>query len=395
VRWTATFSSRGGCFFQCRPAPPFVRVKHWARDRFEPPYLFDGRRSLGKSRILKRYRQRHRGQHLKLIIQIPCLDEELTLPATLRDLPSQIEGIDSIEILVIDDGSSDRTSEIALEHGVDHLVRFAANRGLGHAFAAGIDYALGEGADLIVNTDGDNQYCGSDIAKLVRPILEGRAELVIGDRQPDEIEHFSPTKKRLQKWGSRTVSRLARLDVPDVASGFKAYSREAASRINNLAEFDHTVDHVIQAGRRRIPTLSVPIGTNEALRESRLFSSLGEFIGRSAGILLRVYSSYGAMKVFSALGGLVMTLGVLLGLRFVYFFFFTDHHSLHVQSLILAAILMLAGFQMILTGIVADLINGSRSLLEDVSYRLRRLESRGGAESAGAERTGAGESRGD
>ncbi len=311
---------------------------------------------------------------MKLIIQIPCLDEEATLPATLRDLPRQIDGIDSIEILVIDDGSRDGTAQVALDHGVDHLIRFASNRGLGHAFAAGMDYALREGADIIVNTDGDNQYRGEDIEQLVRPILQGRAELVIGDRNPDDIEHFSATKKRLQKLGSRTVSRLAKLHVPDVASGFKAYSREAASRINNLADFDHTVDHVIQAGRRRIPTISVPIRTNEVTRESRLFSSVGEFIARSTGVMLRVYSSYGAMKVFAAVGGLVMSLGVLLGLRFVYFFLFTDHHSLHVQSLILAAILMLAGFQMLLTGIVADLINASRNLLEDVSYRLRRVE---------------------
>ena len=237
-----------------------------------------------------------------------------------------------------------------------------------------MDYCLREGADIIVNTDGDNQYCGADIEKLVRPILEGRAELVIGDRQPGEIEHFSPTKRTLQKLGSRTVSRLANLDVPDVASGFKAYSREAAARIHTFGEFDHTVDHVIQAGRRRIPPLSVPIRTNEASRESRLFSSVGEFIARSLGVMVRVYSSYGAMNVFSLVGSLVMAGGILLGLRFVYFFLFTDHHSLHVQSLILAAILMLAGFQMLLTGIVADLINGVRGVLEDVSFRLRRLE---------------------
>jgi glycosyltransferase involved in cell wall biosynthesis len=311
---------------------------------------------------------------VKLMIQIPCLDEEATLPATLRDIPRHIEGISNIEVLVIDDGSRDRTSQVARENGAHHVLRFAANRGLGNAFAAGMDYCLREGADIIVNTDGDNQYCGADIEKLVRPILEGRAELVIGDRQPGEIDHFSPLKRTLQKLGSRTVSRLANLDIPDVASGFKAYSREAAARINTFGDFDHTVDHVIQAGRRRIPTLSVPIRTNETLRQSRLFSSIGEFIARSLGVMVRVYSSYGAMKVFSALGSLVMAAGIVLGLRFVYFFLFTDHHSLHVQSLILAAILMLAGFQMLLTGIVADLINGTRSLLEDVSYRLRRLE---------------------
>lgn len=308
------------------------------------------------------------------MIQIPCFNEERTLPATLRDIPDRIDGIDVIEILVIDDGSHDRTSEVAREHGVDHVLRFAANRGLGNAFAAGIDFCLRHGADIVVNTDGDNQYRGADIAKLVRPILERRAELVIGDRGTADVEHFSPGKKLLQRLGSRTVSRLANLDVPDAASGFKAYSREAASSITTSTDFDHTVDHVIQAGRRRIPTLSVPIATNDKLRDSRLFDSVAEFIVRSVGVMVRVYSSYGAMRVFTAFGIGTVTIGVLLGIRFLYYFFFTDTGELHIQSLILAAILMLAGFQMILTGIVADLINSSRSILENVSYRLRRME---------------------
>jgi len=326
---------------------------------------------------------------LKLIVQIPCLNEEDTLPATLGDIPRRIDGIDEIEVLVIDDGSTDRTEEVARENGVEHILSFSANRGLGYAFAAGMDYCLRAGADIIVNTDGDNQYQGADIAELVKPILEGRAELVIGDRRPQEVAHFSFSKKWLQRLGSRTVSRLANLEVPDVASGFKAYSREAASRINMFTDFDHTVDHVIQAGRRRIPTVSVPIRTNEKLRESRLFSGVGEFISRSLSVMVRVYSSYGAMRVFSTLGGLSILVGVALGLRFLYFFFFTAHHGLHVQSLILAAILMLAGLQMILTGIVADLVNSSRSIQEDIAYRLRRLESdwsRGEEESETLER---------
>jgi glycosyltransferase involved in cell wall biosynthesis len=308
------------------------------------------------------------------MIQIPCLNEEETLPATLADLPKQIDGIDEIEIVVIDDGSTDRTSEVARKGGASHVIRFASNRGLGYAFTAGIDFCLKQGADIIVNTDGDNQYCGADVAVLVAPILEGRAELVIGDRQPDQVEHFSGSKKFLQKLGSGVVSRLANLEVPDVASGFKAYSREAAARITMLTDFDHTVDHVIQAGRRRIPTVSVPIRTNDKLRESRLFSGPGEFITRSIGIMLRVYSSYGAMRIFTSVGLAAFAFGFLLGIRFLYFYLFTDHHDLHVQSLILAAISMLAGIQMVLTGIVADLINSSRSLLEDVSYRLRRVE---------------------
>ena len=311
---------------------------------------------------------------MKLIIQIPCLNEQETLPATLNDIPREIDGIDQVEILIIDDGCTDRTVEIARQHGVDHILSFTGNRGLGHAFAAGFDFCLRNGADIIVNTDGDNQYHGGDIPKLVQPILEGRADLVIGDREPDKIAHFSWFKKKMQSLGSRMVSRLANLKVPDVPSGFKAYSREAAMRFAYSTDFDHTVDHVIQAGRKRIITVSVPIRTNEKLRESRLFSNVGVFITHSMSIMLRVYSSYRAMKIFSVAGLFVFGIGVLIGLRFLYFFFLTEHHDQHTQSLILAAILMLAGFQMILTGIVADLINASRAVLEDVSYRLRRME---------------------
>jgi glycosyltransferase involved in cell wall biosynthesis len=312
---------------------------------------------------------------MKLIVQIPCLNEEATLPATIRDIPRTIEGIHSVEILVIDDGCTDRTVEVAREMGVEHIVRFAGNRGLGHAFAVGIDYCLLLGADIIVNTDGDNQYAGHDIPKLIAPILAGQADIVVGDRQPETIAHFSRLKKQLQFLGSRVVSRLARAAVPDVASGFRAYSREAAMRLVCSTDFDHTVDHVIQAGRRRMILKSVAIDTNAQFRESRLFTSVWEFVLRSLGIMLRVYSSYRAIKIFTTVGLITMSLGFLLGLRFLLIFFFsTTTRELHVQSLILAAILLLAGFQMILTGIVADLINSSRSILEDVSYRLRRME---------------------
>lgn len=318
---------------------------------------------------------------MKLIVQIPCLNEEATLPATLNDIPRQIEGIDQVEILIIDDGCTDRTVEVARELGVDHVLSFTGNRGLGHAFSAGFDYCLRHGADIVVNTDGDNQYNGGDIPKLVKPIIEGRADLVIGDREPEKIAHFSWFKKKMQTLGSRVVSRLANLEVPDVASGFKAYSREAAMRFAFSTDFDHTVDHVIQAGRKRIITVTVPIRTNEKLRESRLFSNIGVFITHSMSIMLRVYSSYRAMKIFSAAGIICFGAGFMIGLRFLYFFFFTEHHHEHVQSLILSAVLMLAGFQMILTGIVADLINASRSVLEDVSYRVQRMELERSAES--------------
>jgi glycosyltransferase involved in cell wall biosynthesis len=313
---------------------------------------------------------------MKLIVQIPCLNEEATLPATLKDIPRVIPGIDEVEILVIDDGCTDRTVEVAREWGVDHIVSFTGNRGLGHAFAAGMDYAISHGADIIVNTDGDNQYFGGDIPTLCAPILEHRADLVIGDRQVDRVQHFSWLKKNLQTLGSRVVSRLAGIDVPDVASGFRAYSREAATRLVLSTDFDHTVDHVIQAGRKHIITISVPIRTNEKLRESRLFSNIGVFVTRSVGIMVRVYSSYRAMQIFTLTGIGTIVLGILIGLRFLYFFFFTAESNSHVQSLILSAILMIAGLQMILTGIVADLINASRAVVEDVSYRLRRSEER-------------------
>ncbi len=314
---------------------------------------------------------------MKLMIQIPCLNEEGTLPATLQDIPREIPGIDVVEVVIIDDGCTDRTIEVAKENGVDHIIKFPGNRGLGHAFAAGMDFCLRHGADIIINTDGDNQYYGGDIPTLVKPILEGRADLVIGDREPDKVEHFSPLKKFLQRTGSRVVSRLANLEVPDVPSGFKAYTREAAMRVAYSTDFDHTVDHVIQAGRKRIVTVSVPIRTNEKLRESRLFSNFWVFVTRSGGIMLRVYSSYRAMKIFSTAGLITFGVGFMIGLRFIWIWLVDNHGELpkdHNQSLILAAILLLAGFQMFLTGIVADLINANRAIAEDMSYRLRRME---------------------
>jgi glycosyltransferase involved in cell wall biosynthesis len=311
---------------------------------------------------------------VKLIIQIPCLNEEGTLAGTVADIPRAYDGVDEVEILVINDGSTDRTVEVAREAGVDHIVEFPRNRGLGYAFRAGFDACLKAGADIIVNTDGDNQYAGKDIAKLVQPVVAGHAEIVIGDRRTDTIEHFSFTKQALQKMGSRMISRLGNLNIPDVASGFRAYSREAAIQLSTFTDFDHTAEHVVEAGQKRFAVLSVPIDTNPKLRESRLFNNVSTFVVRSGLISLRTYTQYKALKIFMLFGSASFLAGFALGSRFVYYYLFTNEGHLHVQSVILAAILLLAGFQMFLTGIVADLIATNRSLLDDALKRVKSIE---------------------
>ncbi len=323
-------------------------------------------------------RQRHPPPFLeidvKVIVQIPCLNEEDTLPGTIADIPREFDGIDEVEILVVNDGSTDRTVEVARKAGVEHIVEFKRNRGLGYAFRAGFDACLKAGADIIVNTDGDNQYAGWDIAKLVKPIVEGKAEIVIGNRRTDTIEHFSLKKQSLQKMGSRMISRLGHLDVPDVASGFRAYTRDAAIQLSTFTDFDHTAEHVVEAGQKRFAVLSVPIETNPKLRESRLFSNVSTFVVRSGMISLRTYTQYKALKIFTIFGGLSFASGIALGARFVYYYLFTGEGDLHVQSVVLAAILLLAGFQMFLTGIVADLIATNRSLLDDALKRIKSIE---------------------
>lgn len=296
------------------------------------------------------------------------------LPAVIADIPRSIPGVDKVEVLVVDDGSTDGTGALAREVGADHVITFARNRGLGRAVAEGFDACLRLGADIIVNTDGDNQYYGGDILALIRPILDGRADIVIGDRQTDAIAHFSPAKRRLQRLGSAVVSRLATVDVPDVASGFRAYSRDAAVRLIHHGAFDHTVDHAIQAGQNRLAVVSVPIRTNPKARESRLFGTIGEFVGRSALISLRTYAMYRALRLFSLVGALTFLVGALLGIRFLYYYLFTDEGTLHIQSVVLAAILLLAGFQMVLTGILADLVATNRVLLEDTVRYLRDFD---------------------
>lgn len=308
---------------------------------------------------------------IKLIIQIPCLNEEKTLPATVADLPRKIDGVDIIEYLVINDGSTDRTVEVARELGVHHVIGFTNNKGLARAFCAGIDYALAVGADLIVNTDADNQYSGDDVETLVRPVLEGRADMVIGDRNTEAIAHFSPIKKRLQKWGSWVVRQVSGTEIPDTTSGFRAYSREAALRMNVVSEFTYTLETIIQAGKQSVAIDHVPIRTNEELRKSRLFRSMRGYVKRSAATILRVYTMYEPLKMFSYAGGILIVLGLIPGVRFLYLYL-TTGASGHIQSLILSAVLIILGFQVFVLGVVADLIGSNRKLIENVLYLNRK-----------------------
>ena len=310
---------------------------------------------------------------MKVIVQIPCLNEQEALPATLRDIPRQIEGVDELEILVIDDGSMDRTVEVAREHGVDHIVRLNKTHGLAKAFTAGLEASLRLGADIIVNTDADNQYRGTDMPRLIGPVLKGEADIVIGCRPIDDIEHFSWGKKVLQKVGSWVVSHLANLDVADVTSGFRAYSRDAALRINVLSDFTYTLETVIQAGKKDLTLICVSVGTNKVVRPSRLFSSTASYVKRSLGTIVRIYSMYEPLKVFSYVGGLLWLGGMTLGARYLVFWARGQGWG-HVQSLILAAVLLMLGFQTLVTGLMADLISANRKLIEDTLRRVRTLE---------------------
>jgi glycosyltransferase involved in cell wall biosynthesis len=310
---------------------------------------------------------------VKLIIQIPCLNEEKTLPATLAALPRSIPGIDRIEILVIDDGSTDRTGEVARAHGVHHLIRFTNNKGLAEGFMVGLDACLRLGADIIVNTDADNQYNAADIAKLIEPILKGKADMVVGDRQIGQVAYFSPLKKRLQNLGSWVVRNVSGTDIPDVTSGFRAFSREAALRLNVVSKFTYTLETVIQAGKKNLAITHVPIRTNGKFRESRLFRSIPSYIWKSVGTIFRIYTMYEPLRMFVKIGGGIFSLGLLISLRFLYYYF-SDNSAGHVQSLILAAVFFIVGFQVMMLGLIADLNGNNRRLIEDVLYRVRRQE---------------------
>lgn len=310
---------------------------------------------------------------MKLIIQIPCYNEAETLPVTLANLPKQIDGIDGIEILVVDDGSVDNTVQVARALGVHHIVRLNRNKGLAAGFTAGLDACLRLGADVIVNTDADNQYSGQDIAKLVEPILNHQADLVVGDRNTGDIEHFSWTKKRLQWLGSWFIRQVSGAAIPDATSGFRALSRDAALRMNVLSKFTYTLETIIQAGKKNIAMTHVPVGVNPKLRESRLFSSNWSYIKKSLATIVRIYTMYEPLKMFSYIGGALFGLGLVIGLRFLYYYVFTGGAG-HIQSLILAAVLMIVGFQIIVVGLVADIIGSNRQLIENILYRVRKME---------------------
>jgi len=310
---------------------------------------------------------------MKLIIQIPCYNEAQTLEIALNDLPKHIDGIDEIEYLIINDGSVDNTVEVAKNWGIDYVVNFKRNKGLAKGFMAGLDACLRYGADIIVNTDADNQYCGEDIEKLVKPILNREADIVIGERPIDDTDHFSPLKKKLQHLGSYVVRKASQTDIPDAPSGFRAFSREAAMHLNVMNNYTYTLETIVQAGRSSMAITSVPIRTNGELRKSRLFSSMGAYIKRSMLTIIRAYMMYRPLTFFSVLGSIPFVIGFCLGIRFL-IYLASGFGGGHIQSLIFASTLMLLGFMTVVVGLQADVIANNRKILEDMQYRIRKSE---------------------
>ena len=328
---------------------------------------------------------------LKLIIQIPCYNEAKTLPETVAALPSALAGIDEIETLIIDNGSTDDTSAVAQELGVDHVIRLPV-RGLAAAFMAGLEACLQRGADVVVNTDADNQYYAGDIDRLLEPILEGRADLVVGDRDVGSLEAFSPAKRWLQRLGSWIIGKASGISTPDATSGFRALTREAALRTLVLSEYSYTLETLIQAGARRLRVAYVPVRTNPPTRPSRLMSSIPDYLLHSSTTIIRAYTMYRPLRVFTTIGGVFLAGGMVLSVRYLYFFLIGEGLG-HVQSVILAAVLLIVGFQILLIGLLADLISFNRQILEDALFRLRRLELQGRMKNAGeqdSENEGAG-----
>lgn len=309
---------------------------------------------------------------MKLIIQIPCYNEADTLEIALNDLPKHIDGVDEIEYLIINDGSTDKTVEVAANWGVHHIVSFTRNKGLAKGFMAGLEACLKYGADIIVNTDADNQYCGEDIEKLIRPILDGKADIVVGERPIDQTEHFSWLKKKLQHLGSWVVRKASKTGIPDAPSGFRAFSREAAMHINVINEYTYTLETIVQAGRNKMSITSVPIRTNPELRKSRLFSSMGAYIKKSMLTILRALLMYKSMMCLTILGAIPFLAGFGIGIRFLVFVI-RGNSAGHVQSLILACTLMIIGFMTFIIGLLADVLSANRKIMEDVQYHVRKL----------------------
>jgi glycosyltransferase involved in cell wall biosynthesis len=312
---------------------------------------------------------------MKLIVQIPCLNEAGQLPETIAEIPRHIDGIDTIEILLIDDGSSDGSAEVALQHGVDHVVRSTRSRGLAGAFNSGIDAALRLGADIIVNTDADNQYPGSSIPALVAPILRGEADMVIGDRQIASVEHFSFTKKKLQRLGSWVVRRVSGTNVIDTTSGFRAFTRNAAQRLNLVSDYTYTLESIIQAGKKRLAIAQVPIDARKT-RPSRLIRSNWDYVKRSAATIVRIYAMYEPLKFFSYVSAAFIVPGVALSLRYLYFREILNEGQGHVQSVILAGVLLILGIMIFLIGLAMDIIATQRRLIEEALFRQRLLDER-------------------
>lgn len=295
------------------------------------------------------------------------------MEVTLNDLPKHIDGIDEIEYLVIDDGSSDNTAEVAKKWGVHYVVRFRRNKGLAKGFMAGLDTCLKNGADIIVNTDADNQYCGEDIEKLVRPILEKRAHMVIGERPIDDTEHFSKLKKKLQHFGSWVVRKASKTNIPDAPSGFRAYSRDAALRINVINDYTYTLETIVQAGREKMAIMSVPIRTNPELRQSRLFNSMWGYIKKSMLTIIRAYLMYRPLFFFFMIGSVLFLIGAVFFIRY-FIFMIMGNGAGHTQSLIFASTMLITGVQTIIVGLLGDIISANRKILQDVQYHVRKLD---------------------
>ncbi len=312
---------------------------------------------------------------MKLIIQIPCYNEAETLEIALNDLPKHIDGIDTIEYLIINDGSTDNTVEVAQNWGVNYIVNFSQNKGLAKGFMAGLDTALRNGADIIVNTDADNQYCGEDIAKIVQPILDGKADIVIGERPIDQTAHFSWIKKKLQHFGSWVVRKASHTDIPDAPSGFRAYSRSAAMQMNIVNEYTYTLEQIVQAGRTKIAITSVPIRTNEELRPSRLFNSMFSYVKKSMVTIMRAYLMYKPMRFFLTLGIFPFIMGMALGIRYIILLCMGSGHG-NVQSLILCSMLILIAVMIWVLGLLADVMSANRKILQEIQQKVREIDYR-------------------